>query len=474
MMYNPVRIYNRISYKDIFGTDGIRSVAGKFPLKADDIRRIGFAAGNFLLEQQPPSGSKNGSRPEPLPVIIGKDTRASGNWIEKALSEGLSSSGCKILSCGVIPTSAIATLLTQNHFLAGAVISASHNPPSFNGIKFFTSSGKKLPDDWEREIEKRAERLNPLVRIKPFMPIEDYPQAQSLYLQFLKKNLPPKFSLKGLKWVLDCANGSASPMAADLFRSLGAKVIVLHDRPNGTNINLNCGTLHPRSLQLKVLREKAHGGCAFDGDADRVLFVNEKGRLMNGDVLLGMAAGFLKKKNALAKNCVVTTVMANFGLIQYLKQQSIRVITTAVGDRAVADALQSSGAMLGGEQAGHIIFRKFLPTGDGLLTALMILNIMKQQKHPLSFYNELFPKFPQILLNLKVKEKIPIESCHRLQQTIEDCQILLGKNGRVLVRYSGTEPLLRIMLEGSSKAQIKRLIKTITKAARMELDARAF
>lgn len=454
-------------YQNIFGTDGVRALPGSFPLIADEIKKIGFCAGALLL-QEAEKNLKNQEALKTKKILIGKDTRASCGWIEEALVCGLRESGCEPYSCGVIPTSAIAVLLQKNLFLGGVVISASHNPPEFNGIKFFAWTGKKFPDQWERKIESALNEVTQTFDAPlPLTPLND---AHSIYTQFLLAAMPSGFSLKGLRWVLDCANGSASPVAPSLFKSLGAQTTILHGEPDGKNINLNCGALHLESLRKKVVELHADGGCAFDGDADRVLFVDENGDVLDGDYLIAMMADYFKEKGALKNNAVVTTVMANYGFIQYMKKRGVDVTITPVGDRSVSLALDSTGALVGGEQSGHIIFKEFLSTGDGLLTALMVLKTLREEGKKLSDYKKLFSKFPQLLLNLKVKEKIPVEKIPAFKKMIEESELQLKDRGRVLVRYSGTEPLLRIMVEGSPLSEIKEIADRLSKSARFGVE----
>lgn len=450
----------------IFGTDGIRGLSGKFPLTPDYVKKIGFTAGNVIRKK-----TGKGMGPGAGIVVIGRDTRGSGGWIEQKLADGFLSAGLRVFSCDVIPTAAIAAILQRKGFLCGAVISASHNPPEFNGIKFFSSVGKKIPDSWEAEIEKEL-KLNrkPKASARLFKSIEPYPEGTEIYLQLLRDSLPPKFSMKGMKWVIDCANGSSYNLAAKVLRSFGAKVSVIHASPDGKNINLNCGALHTKSLQAAILKAKAHGGCAFDGDADRVQFVDEKGQQLDGDVLIGMAAQHLKETGELKQNAVVATVMANLGFIRKMEKLKIRVVSCPVGDRSVLEALESSGAVVGGEQSGHIIFRNYLPTGDGLLTALQILNVLVEKKKKLSYFEKVFPKTPQVLLNIPVGQKVPVDQAPTLKKAIQKAEAQLGKNGRVFVRYSGTEPLLRVMVEGPTQALITKIAETIAEEARSVLQ----
>lgn len=302
--------------KEIFGTDGIRAVAGESPLTEEELKNIGFAAGSFLQKKFKETMNDFNAK-----IIIARDTRDSGPWIEKALAEGLSKSGCQALSCGVLPTSSVAVLLKRNCFLGGAVISASHNPPDFNGVKFFTAQGEKIPESWEREIEQNLEVLaGQAPSLFKETKVEIFEKAKEQYVESLKKSLPQNFSLKGVKWVIDCANGAVSNLAPEVFNSLGAELIAIHHSPDGKNINLKSGALYLECLRETVLREKTDGGCAFDGDADRVLFVDEEGAVVDGDVLLGLSAQILKEKGLLKNNCVVTTVMANLIFFQKMKE----------------------------------------------------------------------------------------------------------------------------------------------------------
>ena len=450
----------------LFGTDGIRGVAGKPPFTVETLKAIGFASGQILLSKQ--AGNKTTS---PV-ILIGRDTRESGPWIEEALSEGLSLSGCQVYCCGVIPTAAISVLLKRNHFLGGSVISASHNPPEFNGVKFFSSDGGKILESWEKEIGALVLKLGAGTKLGtvPLGTVPNFISAESDYVQFLKEACTPSFSMKGVQWVLDCANGSASLVAPKIFKFLEAELITIGDKPNGKNINVGCGALHLDLLREAVVKNCAFGGGAFDGDADRVLFVDEKGEILDGDLLIALAAEDLKEKGELTGNCVVATVMANFGFFQWMKRAGIKVITTPVGDRSVSEKILETGAKLGGEQSGHIIFGQYLSTGDGLLTALKILQTLVAKGKKLSHYREIYPKTPQVLLNLKVKEKVPIENLPNLNQLIQSCKNNLGENGRLLVRYSGTEPLLRIMVEGSSLSEIQKMASTIAESAKAVLQ----
>ncbi len=457
-------------FQGIFGTDGIRALAGEEPLTPESVRRIGFSAGTVLARKF--SAGKS-AVPGAKKIVIGRDTRASGNWILDALGEGLWVSGCEVYSCGVIPTSAISAILLKKKFMGGAVISASHNPAEFNGIKFFTADGNKIQVSWEKEIE--SELIKNSQKFSSYQdrltskhdnglkksPLHEYKEGVETYTQFLKAALPRGASLRGVKLVIDCANGAAAQIAPQLFRSLGAEVTPIFDHPDGSNINLKCGALYPESLRKAVLSAKANGGFAFDGDADRVQFVDELGEVLDGDILLYLAAAHLKDKKQLDQNTVVTTVMANYGFFNHMKSLGINVITTPVGDRAVSAALEKSKALLGGEQSGHIIFKNYLPTGDGLLTAIKILFALKESGNSLAQVRKSFKKLPQILVNLRVKQKIPLQNLPKFAEKIKNADKELKGKGRVLVRYSGTEPLLRIMAEGEPQELIQKVVNDL-------------
>lgn len=442
----------------LFGTDGIRAVAGSEPLTPGTIEKIAESAAQVLKARGPASRR----------VLIGKDTRESCGWIEAALARGFRKEGLQAYSAGVIPTAAVSALLRAEAFLGGTVVSASHNPSEFNGIKFFSSDGKKIPDGWEAEIEQKLPGARAAEGGEPPQ-IRSYAEGMETYGRFLKSSVGGSIDLKDFKWVLDCANGSAYVIAPALLESFGASLRKIGCSPDGKNINLACGALFPRKLKEEIAKSGARGGCAFDGDADRAVFVDEDGRVMDGDILIAMAARYLKEKGKLRENMVVATVMANLGFHKEMEKSKIRVLTVPVGDRAVSEALESSGAVLGGEPSGHIIFREYLPTGDGLLTALQILKIVRESGRDLSFFSQMLPKFPQVLLNLRVREKIPIERCPDLKGAIERAESHLKTSGRVLVRYSGTEPLLRIMLEGDSESRIKEIAQNIMDAAKKSL-----
>jgi phosphoglucosamine mutase len=444
----------------LFGTDGVRGIAGKHPLVKPFIRQLGAAAAK-IFRQQVSDRSKV--------FLLGRDTRGSGSWIAEAFAQGAASQGVNLRDAGIISTPSLAYLVPKRKVLGGVMISASHNPAEFNGIKLFGPTGLKCPDAWERLIEKEVTQATaiPSKRIKP----QKDASAKKDYLAFLLSTLPKRTSFKGLTLVVDCGNGSLAKIAPDVLRKLGAKVIPLGVQPNGRNINAGTGSQHPDRMQRLVVEKKADGGVAFDGDGDRAIFCDESGRLLDGDYIIACAANCLREDKRLANNTVVVTVMANLGLIKTLQNWGIETAMTAVGDRYVSDALTERHAVIGGEQSGHIIFREFLPTGDGLLTALQTLTMLKNRSHKLSWLTSLFQRYPQVLVNVPVKQRRPLEDCPDIQTEIETARHELGDQGRVVVRYSGTEPLLRIMMEGPDQSRLKALADAIAGRARATLGS---
>lgn len=440
----------QVKMKKFFGTDGIRGIAGKYPLEADFVKKLGYAAGMII----------NGSSKKEF--ILGCDTRDSASWISKALSDGIISAGVDVFDCGVIPTPAVAYITSIRGSLAGCVISASHNSAEFNGIKFFSNEGIKISDEKEMEIEKFV--LTEFVnkgkgKIGVYNLSNNY--ADEIYAKFLYSTLDKGFDLNGLKIVLDCANGANYKIATEVFSHLGAEIIALSASPDGKNINKNCGSLHLKNLQNAVVENNADFGIAFDGDGDRCLFVDEKGENRDGDYLIAIAADYLKKTGGLKNNSVVATVMANFGFYKAMERDGIKIFSSAVGDKYVHDEMIKNDIILGGEQSGHIIFRNFLNTGDGLLTSIQISAIIKKSKKTLSELSKIIKKYPQILLNIKVEKKMPVVDNKKLSDVIKSVEEKLNNNGRVLVRYSGTEPLLRIMVEGPDDKTINQYAQEI-------------
>ena len=443
--------------KRLFGTDGIRGVAGVPPLDPKTVTALGIALGNDLARQ--------GLRAKP--VLVGMDTRESGPAIAAQLVEGMARCGIAVKFAGVVTTPGVAWLTRSGDFGAGVMISASHNPFQDNGIKVFARSGFKLPDAEEHEVEEDIFRILADVIPANCPPALRESNPVRPYLDFLLSTLAG--NLNGLRIVLDCGNGAASGLAPDLFRDAGAEVIAVCDRPDGRNINLDCGALHLEKLRGKVLETNADAGVAFDGDADRALFVASSGRIVDGDATLLIAARRLQADGHLPGNVVVSTVMSNLGLEKALERLSISMIRTPVGDKYVLEELLRLEAPLGGEQSGHIIFREYATTGDGMLTALKVLETCARENRSLDDLAADLRVYPQLLVNVRVKERRPLDQLPRVLDEIRLCEAELNGAGRILVRFSGTEPLLRVMVEGQEQKQIENLANRIVSAVRLEL-----
>ncbi len=445
---------------NFFGTDGIRGLANKHPLKPEVIVKIGRGIGLYFKKHHENHGRTK--------IIIGKDTRLSGYMIETAIISGLCSAGVNAYLVGPMPTPAVAHLVRSFAADAGIVISASHNPFQDNGIKIFDSKGYKLSEESERDIESLIEADEEVIGedLGKAFRIDD---ARGRYIEFAKSSIN-NFSLKGLKIVVDCANGAAYSVAPKIFSELGAEVIVIHNKPNGKNINRNCGALHTESLVRKVVEEKADAGIALDGDADRVIMVDEKGKVLDGDDILFMNTLFLKDKDKLNKKVVVATVMSNFGFEKALKEQGVDLVRAGVGDKHVVMKMKEFKASIGGEQSGHIIFNDYSTTGDGTITALQTLRVLKETGKKLSYFANLIKKTPQVLVNLKVDKRIPIDNLLRTREIILNLQEKLKGKGRILVRYSGTQNLLRVMVEGDDESLIKGFAERIVKTADEEIN----
>jgi phosphoglucosamine mutase len=447
----------------LFGTDGIRGVANIFPMTPEMVLSIGKATAHVFKEK---CGKK---KPK---FVIGKDTRLSGYMIENALASGIVSVGADVLLVGPMPTPAIAHLTKSLNADAGIVLSASHNPAEDNGIKIFSEDGHKLPDNVEDEIEKyvlsgkvKTEHIKGDLIGKAHR-VDD---ANGRYIEFVKASVG-SMSLKGLRVILDCANGAAYNTAPHILSELGVEVVVLNDRPDGLNINLNCGALHPEKMMEVVKKEKAHIGIALDGDADRVIVCDEKGRSVDGDHIIAICAIDMKKRGTLVKNSVVVTIMTNKGFDIAMKRERIKVVKTKIGDRHVVDEMRKKGYVLGGEQSGHIIFSNYTTTGDGMVSALQLLRIMKERGKKLSKLAEGMTSLPQVLVNVDVEEKKDINKL-KVNKDIKDAESKLGEKGRVLVRYSGTQNLCRIMIEGENKKEIQKIANDIAKAMKREIGA---
>jgi phosphoglucosamine mutase len=431
----------------LFGTDGMRGEAGAFPLDEETIRTVGFSLTTHLSE-----------RLRRLPVIVvGRDTRESGDWLERVLIEGALRAGAECRSAGIITTPGVAFLTRHLPADAGVVISASHNPFHDNGIKIFAPSGKKLDDETETLIEAdifaKSETTQKEVRVEDQVN-NDEVVLRSAYLDFLADEIGQGLRPIGMKMVVDCANGAASNLAPILFKHLGADVVAINNSPDGRNINQNSGSLHIETLQERVLLEHADLGVAFDGDADRSLFIDARGNFVDGDATLWVLAQYLQERNELSHAMVVATVMSNVGLEIALASRGLRLMRTAVGDKYVLDALLSSGASLGGEQSGHIILPRLSLAGDGLITTLCLIRAMKEKGKELSELIEGFHRYPQVLVNVKVREKRPFLEVGSIADLMAEIEARLGNQGRLLVRYSGTEPLARVMIEGKNQSEI--------------------
>lgn len=435
----------------LFGTDGIRGTANVYPMTPDVVVRVGQAVGYLLQRQELPWSSSTRK------VVIGKDTRLSGYMLEQALASGLNSMGVHVQLVGPLPTPGIGFLARNMRAAAGIVISASHNPYRDNGIKIFGHDGFKIAESMEAEIERLvlSEDLNRLLpessSIGRSKRIDD---AAGRYIVFVKGILPENMTLDGLRIVLDTANGAAYKVAPAVFQELGAEVILLGDKPNGVNINEDVGALYPANVQQAVKQYRADLGISLDGDADRVVLVDEKGELMNGDHILAICALNMKKKGQLHKNSLVTTQMSNFGLDKAMSENGIQVIKAGVGDKFVVEEMRKGGFALGGEQSGHIVFLDHSTTGDGCIAALKVLSIMQETGKKLSELNSVLDDYPQVLINCKVSRRIPLEDIKGYDQLIKDVEAKLKGEGRIFVRYSGTEPLLRILVEGRDRRQI--------------------
>lgn len=432
----------------LFGTDGVRGIANK-DLTPELAYSLGRVGAHVLL--------KNMGNPK---VVIGKDTRISGDLLEQSITAGFLSMGVNVISLGIIPTPAVAHLTRHLEADCGVMISASHNPSEYNGIKFFTKEGYKLPDEVEDEMEKYILE-NIEIEVRPIGEnVGTYSKldnALELYGDYLKTTL--KYDFKGMKIAMDPGNGAAYEIAPQIFRELGAEVFVINDKPNGININLDCGSTHPEEVQKLVKEYGADIGLAFDGDADRLIAVDNECQIVDGDHILTICGTFLKKLGQLKKGTVVATVMSNIGLDIAMKDQGCHVVKTKVGDRYVLEEMLNKGYALGGEQSGHIIFLDYNTTGDGLLTALKLVETVKSEKKTLSELSNMMISYPQILVNAKVKNenKEAYKNDEIIMKEINNIEAMLEDQGRVLIRPSGTEPLVRVMLEGKDQNQLNEL-----------------
>ncbi len=449
----------------LFGTDGIRGTANRFPVTPEIALKVGQALGLLLRGQTTRNGQK-------LMVLIGKDTRLSGYMIEQSMAAGLNSMGVGVQLTGPLPTPGIGFLARNMRVDAGVIISASHNPYADNGIKIFGADGFKIPDRMEREIERIVfeedinKYLAPGDTIGRTRRIDD---AAGRYIVYVKNAFPLNLSLDGLRIVLDCANGAAYKVAPAIFSELGADLIVIHNEPNGYNINDKAGALYPQKMCEAVIKYRADVGISLDGDADRVIMVDERGEIVNGDHILAICALHLAKKKALPQNTIVATQMSNVGLDQAMKKNGISVLRTDVGDKNVVEAMRQHGYTLGGEQSGHIIHLEYSTTGDGCVAALNVLAVMQSENKRLSELKNIMDDMPQVLINARVSQRKDLESLDGYKKLIADVEDQLKGEGRVFVRFSGTEPVVRVLVEGPDRSQIGRLAEEIAKYLQREL-----
>jgi phosphoglucosamine mutase len=437
----------------LFGTDGIRAKAGHAPLDPPTVRRVGAALVRVL--------AVTGAAPR---VLIGGDTRESCGWIEEELTRGLTSAGAQVVSVGVTPTPGVAYLTRNEGFDAGIVISASHNPYEDNGIKIFSGRGEKLDEAFERRIETMVAEGDWQAADVAVGSVDRRPEFRRHYTDHLLKILSSAGRLTGSRLVIDCANGATTTVAPELFRQLGFDVVVIGDEPNGRNINLNCGSTHLGLLQAKVLETSARLGVAFDGDGDRALFVDHHGATVDGDAVLLVAGAQLQHEGRLPGHAVVATVMSNIGLELALKERGIALLRAPVGDKYVMEQMLARGISLGGEQSGHIIFADHLFTGDGIGTALQLLRIIETTGRELEDLASALVTYPQVLVNVRVRERTDYMQVPAIASSIKRVEQLVDGQGRLLIRYSGTEPLLRIMIEGKNDAEIRQWANDIAEA----------
>ena len=444
----------------LFGTDGIRGVANEDPLTPDLAFRVGRQlVATLLLEHAT----------DRVRLVIGRDTRLSGPLLESALVAGLLSAGAECYAVGVLPTPAIALLTKKLGAHGGIVLSASHNPFEDNGIKLFSSEGTKLPDAWEDEIEQglQGDDRAPRARGAEIGRLVTHTRAEADYVDFLCRAFP--LQLRGLTVVLDCAHGATYRVAPRVFRRLGARVLTIGTRPDGRNINAGGGALHPERLQRAVRARGASVGFAFDGDGDRLISVDHTGAIRDGDYALAIAGRHLAARGRLKGNVIVTTVMANLGLDQALHAAGIRVVKTQVGDRYVSEEMQRLGANLGGEQSGHLLFLDHSPAGDGILSALALLGVAAETGEALASLARCLSKFPQVLRNVAVKAKPPIDALTGLAERVATFEREMNGAGRILIRYSGTEPLARVMVEGADGARVSAMADELAGLIRTQI-----
>ncbi len=447
--------------RTLFGTDGVRGKAGDYPLDRPTVARLGAALVRAMQESR-------GGPSTPLRFVVGRDSRESGEWIEQELARGAGAQGATVTSAGVIPTPAIAYITPAMSFDAGIVISASHNPFADNGIKVFSGKGEKFTEALEREVEAIVADTGWTVPDTARGSVERTDVVDD-YIQHLRLVLPDPRPVAGMRLTIDCANGATTTVAPQLFKSLGFDLTVLSATPNGRNINLGCGSTHPEPLSEAVRANGSRLGVAFDGDGDRAIFVDAVGRVVDGDAVLLMCARHLKANGRLAGNAIVATVMSNIGLELALRDSAIDLVRCPVGDKYVMEEMVRRGLSLGGEQSGHIIFSEHLFTGDGIATALSVLRVMAETGRELADLAAELVTFPQVLLNLRVRKKVDLATVPEIKAVMDGVEARLAGAGRLLVRYSGTEPLLRVMIEGRDQQEINGWAQEIVDAVKVRL-----
>jgi len=444
--------------KKLFGTDGIRGIANKEPITAEVIFHIGRAGAYLFKDKADPK------------ILIGRDTRISGDMLESALIAGICSMGVNVLRAGIIPTPVVAYLTRAYHANCGIVISASHNPFDNNGIKYIRGDGFKFSDSEEEEIERiyfENHSKDEWPTKKNIGRVKELSEGEEKYINYIKSTLPSKFSLKGYKIVLDCANGASYLITPRVFKELGTEIITINDKPNGININYNCGSVHPTSLRKEVLKQKADLGFSYDGDADRVIAVDEKGNIVDGDQIMAICALNLIKKAQLPNKTVITTLMSNIGFDRAIEKAGGKVVRTNIGDRYVLEMMKKVNTVLGGEQSGHIIFSQYSTTGDGLLTSLQLMKVLQEEE---SLFNlaSVMEKYPQIILNYEVKDKEQFFKNVCIKKFIKEMEKELDGKGRIFIRASGTEQLIRILLEGEDKNKLERISQDLREVIEKE------
>lgn len=450
----------------LFGTDGVRGKAGVYPLDVPTVRRLGAG----LARAMSASGKSVGEGSVGVRLLAGRDTRESGGWIERELAFGIASQGGTLTSAGIIPTPAVAYLTPRMKYTAGVVISASHNPFEDNGIKVFSGAGEKFTEALEQEVEAIIADTSWTVPAGDAPPVEqiDY---RAEYIRHLLEILPADLRRKDLRLVVDCANGATTTVAPRVFQELGFDVRCIGCAPDGRNINLKCGSTAPGLLAETVVAGGYDLGIAYDGDGDRAIFVDADGRVVDGDAVMLMCAKQMKAEGRLKGNAVVATVMSNIGLEIALRDAGVDIVRCAVGDKYVMEEMIKRGIALGGEQSGHVIFSEYLFTGDGLATSLNVLRTMAATGRALADLASELTTYPQVLMNLRVHQKVDLKTIPQIASVMADVESRLAGNGRLLVRYSGTEPLLRVMLEGQNEGEIRRWGQEIIDAVKAHVGA---